>query len=962
MQAKPYDLQALLYEIKRASSLGMTDAQDLARITGVVLDHLGCATADEAWDRLYTDWKDLPRGTVMSGLRAGQILSVLPMLRFHQPVNDQQKLDELLHEANAHGPGGEHRRALVQVLGSTAGLQRLEDPADMEAELARLDQARSALPLGSPERDGLEANHAGLRAHLAQIGGGEDDFDSAVEDLARLRDSPVFDQGTRLAFDAQLAVFRAHQAVRREDEGALARHVRELETVVAQLSPDHMDRVGIESNLDVARGNLEILRARREGRLDRDPSAMGSDVADIHEVRRQIALLPREGQADQLGEAGVSRAARAMLAGDARGVVESMELVQDALDLLEPDDERWIRNAYKLGVSHCALAGMAGVPRVDRPGHLDQGISWLRHTARLAGGPDHPMWNALGMALASAHRHRGDNQLPGSRAKPLNHAESRRVGLDAVRAAAWSVLLQSGTAHAAEMGRRAGEQALDVARWCLADGAHDDAVRALDAGRGLVLHAATVAASVPDMLGALGQNGLADEWRRAAGASAAPDPDAVRGMEAAQGMEAALAAEPVASGPSSRLRRRVLQALAASPYRQKLLGVPTTAEIGQALRTMGRTALVYLVPGGDGVPGTALIVSADGTAKALRLPRLTLTAEPLAQYRSVGALGRTAGGPPAATAPRPPEPQRPSASASRAALERLCDWAGTAVMEPLLKELPRGLGRAPSVVLVPMAELGVVPWHAARLSGRRGARRYACQEAEVSYLPSARLLCEVATRPSTGVPPKALVVGNPTRDLYHAGEEAGAVFRTFYPDGELLGPGTATPAAVTDRLERREAGLLHLACHGVVEQGRRHSTYLLLSGGQLAAEELTEGTARYRHLELVVLAACSTSVSGHGYDEAYSLSTAFLVAGARSVLGSLWTVPDEATSVLMYMTHHYMRREGHPPGQALRNAQLWMLDDRRRPPAGMPADLVARVPLIDAADPVGWAGFTHLGW
>ncbi|MFD3658037.1 CHAT domain-containing protein [Streptomyces sp. NPDC058620] len=945
MQAKLYDLQALLYEIKQASTEGKGDAQDLTRITGLVLDHLGCATADEAWKRLYTDWKGLPRSTVMSGMRAGQILTILPMLRYHQPVSDQQKLDELLREADAYGPG-DRWRAMVAAVGSTSGLQQLENPDDMERALARIEQSRVALPPSSPERDALDVSHAALRAHLAQLGGGEDDFDSAVEDLARLRDSPTFDSGTRLGFDGQLAVFRSHQAVRREDETALAQHIHELETVIAQLTPDHMDRVGMEASLDVARGNLEILRARRWGRLDRDPSAMGSAAPAIDEVRRQIALLPREGQADRLGEAGISRAARALFAGDAEGVVEAMRLLQDALDLLEPDDERWIRNACTLGTGHCALAGMAGVPRVDRPRYLDQGISWLKHTLRLAGGPAHPLWNSMGMSLALAYRQRGDNQLFNARATRLNHAESRRVGLDAVRAAAWSVLLQSGTAHAAETGRRAGEQALDVARWCLADGAYDDAVRALDAGRGLVLHAATVAATVPDMLGALGQTGLADEWR-AAGA-----------VVSELGPEATLAARPMASGPSSRLRRRVLQALAASPHRQRLLDVPTTENIGQALRLMGRTALVYLVPGDDGVPGTALIVSAEGKTKGLQLPQLTVSAEPLANYQATGAPGRTAGGPPTATTP---QPQRPAPDEGRAALERLCHWAGMAVLEPLLKELPRSWDRAPSVVLVPMAELGVVPWHAARLPSRRGSRRYACQEAEISYLPSARLLCEVAARPSTGAR-QALVVGNPTRDLHHAGEEAEAVFRTFYPDGELLGPGTATPAAVTDRLRRQRGGLLHLACHGVVEQGLRHSSYLLLSGGRLAAEELTEGTARYRHLEVVVLAACSTNVSGHGYDEAYSLSTAFLVAGARSVLGSLWPVPDEATSMLMYMTHHYMRREGHPPGQALRNAQLWMLDDRRQPPPGMPVDLVARVPLIDAADPAGWAGFTHLGW
>ncbi|MFF8616092.1 CHAT domain-containing protein [Streptomyces sp. NPDC015350] len=943
MQAKPYDLQSILYEIQQSLTGGRTAAQDLTGVADLVLDRLGCATADEAWERLCADWRDLPRGTALSGMRAGQILSILPMLRYHRHVGDQRQLDELMAEAGAHGPDGQWR-ATVTAIGSTSGLQRIEGPADMEAALVRIEQSRAAFPPDSPQRDALDLAHAGIRAHLAQNGGGEDDFDSAVEDMARLRDSPAFDAGTRLGIDGQLAVFRSHQATRREDEAALARHIGELEDVVAKLSPDHMDRLGMESNLDVARANLEILRGRRTGRFLPDSSGMVA-TSDLDEVRRQIALLPREGQADRLGEAGISSVGRALLAGNARGAIEAMELLHEALDLLEPDDERWIRNAQVLGSAHLMLGGTASVPVADRPGHLDQGISWLKHTLRLAGGPAHPLWNSLGMSLASGYRVRGDSRVFDGRAARIDHAEARRVGLDALRAATWGVLLQSGTAHAAETGRRAGEQALDVARWCLADGVHDEAVRALDAGRGLVLHAATVATTVPDMLHALGQDDLADEWRAAPGAAPDPEPGAV------------VPAPRAAPGPSSRLRRRVLQALAASPHRRQLLDVPALVDIGRALRAMDRAALVYLVPDGDGVPGTALIVFADGTTKTLRLPELTLSASPLTEYQAIGTSGRTAGGPPTASASRP---QPPTPDEGRAVLERLCAWAGRAVMGPLLKELPGGPGRPPAVVLVPMAELGAVPWHAARLPVRRGAPRYACHEAEISYTPSARLLCEVAGRPSAGIR-QALVVGDPTRDLYHAGKEAEAVFRTFYPDGEFLGPGTATPAAVLDRLGRQHGGMLHLACHGEVRRGGRNSAYLKLSGGDLNAEELTEGTARYRHLELVVLAACSTNVSGHGHDEAYSLSTAFLVAGARSVLGSLWPVPDEATSVLMYMTHHYMRREGRPPGKALRDAQLWMLDEGRRAPAGMPADMAARVPLIDVADPTGWAGFTHLG-
>ncbi|MEV5977668.1 CHAT domain-containing protein [Streptomyces sp. NPDC052114] len=948
MPGKTYDLHALTWEVKNAADQGMTGAQDLNRLTELVLDRLGCATGAEAYAMLYADWRALPAGTLISGMRAGQVLTILPMLRYDAQLPGHQ-LDELRDAAREHGPSDAQWQAMITTVGSSSGMQYPtgENPSAMEADLARLEQARALLPPGSPQRDAVDLQHAALRAHLAQLGGGDDDFDSAVDDIARLRDSPIFDEGLRLAVDGQLASFRAQQAVRREDADALAEQIRLQEAVLARLPADHMDRLGMQSALDIDRSNLAILRARREGGLL--PPVTPSGQPPVDEVRRQIAGLPRNARADRLVETGTSRLARALFADAPHEVADAMGLLDEALGLIEPDDDRWVRAAATLGNAHLLQGQRARASRAERAHDRDQGISWLTHALRLTEGPEHPLRVTTGMSLASAYRVRGDAHRPHSRARALNHAEARRVGLDAVRAASWSALLQSGTAHAAQSARRAGERALDVARWCLADGALDDAVRALDSGRGLVLHAATVSATVPEMLDSVGAAALADEWR-AAGA-VGPELD----------QEAALTGRAAASGPSSRLRRRALEALGTSPVRRRILDVPSPGDIGDALRTMGATALVYLVPAGDGVPGTALAVAADGTVSALQLPGLTLEAAQLTRYHAqVGAV-RDAGGPPTA-APPPPAAPTPPPDGGRA-LERLCDWAGSTVMGPLLDHLPRGYGTAPTVALVPMGELGVVPWHAARLPGRRGTRPYACQRAQISAVPSARMLCEVAARPGAGTGARdALVVGDPTQDLRHAGEEAAAVHRAFHPGGDLLGPGTATPAAVRSWLRRQRGGVLHLACHGVVRHGERHSAHLVLSGGDLTAEELTEGTPGYRGLELVLLAACRTHVSGRGYDEAYSLATAFLVAGARSVIGSMWPVPDEATSLLMYMTHHYLHADALPPGQALRRAQLWMLNDSRQPPPEMPPHLLSQVPHIRSTDLTGWAGFTHLGW
>jgi CHAT domain-containing protein len=92
----------------------------------------------------------------------------------------------------------------------------------------------------------------------------------------------------------------------------------------------------------------------------------------------------------------------------------------------------------------------------------------------------------------------------------------------------------------------------------------------------------------------------------------------------------------------------------------------------------------------------------------------------------------------------------------------------------------------------------------------------------------------------------------------------------------------------------------------------------------LEASELELGNA-----ELVTLSACDTgrgrTAGGEGV---LGLQRAFQVAGARSVVASLWKVPDEHTHQLM--REFYRRVWADKPvgkAEALRQAQLWMLEN-----------------------------------
>ncbi|MGK5682178.1 CHAT domain-containing protein [Actinoplanes sp. URMC 104] len=288
----------------------------------------------------------------------------------------------------------------------------------------------------------------------------------------------------------------------------------------------------------------------------------------------------------------------------------------------------------------------------------------------------------------------------------------------------------------------------------------------------------------------------------------------------------------------------------------------------------------------------------------------------------------------------------------------LCRWAWTAAMEPLLRR--SGLHRDDGplrLVLVPTGPLSSVPWHAAfHTDGQR--RHYAVEEAVISYAVSGRAFVESA-RESTRTVKSVLIVGDPTGDLPHAGVEARAIGAAFYPDAAFAD----SPAAVLDWIATAAPGpsLLHLACHGRTDPAHPADACLRLSGGELTARRLLDASRTAElEIEQVFLAACTTGLTGLDHDEAFSLTTAFLAAGARTAFGSLWQVPDAETSVLMFVVHHHLA-QGCAPVDALHRAQLWMLDPDRRPPAGMPPELARHCTGPRPSEPRCWAAFTHQG-
>lgn len=126
--------------------------------------------------------------------------------------------------------------------------------------------------------------------------------------------------------------------------------------------------------------------------------------------------------------------------------------------------------------------------------------------------------------------------------------------------------------------------------------------------------------------------------------------------------------------------------------------------------------------------------------------------------------------------------------------------------------------------------------------------------------------------------------------------------------GALAGS-QATRHEVMSRLPN--ARLVHVACHAGFDAVEPLRSGITLADGALTAAEVM---AMRLDAELVVLSACESGLAGSlGGDELAGLALAFMHAGARALVVSLWRVDDAATSTLMRTFYERLRRQGPAP-------------------------------------------------
>ena len=288
-----------------------------------------------------------------------------------------------------------------------------------------------------------------------------------------------------------------------------------------------------------------------------------------------------------------------------------------------------------------------------------------------------------------------------------------------------------------------------------------------------------------------------------------------------------------------------------------------------------------------------------------------------------------------------------------------------ALYDALLAPVPTAM-RKGQLVVVRDGPLHLVPFDGFIDNGGR----YVAETHTVIYEPSATsfyLLTSQRHSPTSaarallavgGVPysPTELKHASVTRgyepealsDLPASKDEVIAADAALPGAGNLLLIGSRATESAFKSAANSQYRIIHLAVHGYASTTERnHSALVLLSDpaagedGSLQASEIVQLRL---NSDLVILSACDTAVGPiEGEEGIAALSSAFLLAGARSVVSTLWSIDD--TFSLFLMKQFYKHLAAHETvAAALTAAKRDMLRQYGA-----------------AAVPYYWAGFTLEG-
>ncbi len=217
---------------------------------------------------------------------------------------------------------------------------------------------------------------------------------------------------------------------------------------------------------------------------------------------------------------------------------------------------------------------------------------------------------------------------------------------------------------------------------------------------------------------------------------------------------------------------------------------------------------------------------------------------------------------------------------------------------------------AERLVIVPFGTLHALPF-AALFDGAR----FLAERFEIHTAPSASIACRPHRTVARHLYDRALVVGVADQDAPLISREIREIAALSPCD--VLEGAQATITAVRSAVRGRR--LIHLACHGRFIASLPAASGLKLADAWMPVRDLLDLEL---DADLVVLTGCETG--RHAVDageELTGIARAFLAAGARCVVTTLWPVRDDLAIAIATDFHRRLLTEQRPSA-ALRDAML----------------------------------------
>jgi CHAT domain-containing protein/tetratricopeptide (TPR) repeat protein len=244
-----------------------------------------------------------------------------------------------------------------------------------------------------------------------------------------------------------------------------------------------------------------------------------------------------------------------------------------------------------------------------------------------------------------------------------------------------------------------------------------------------------------------------------------------------------------------------------------------------------------------------------------------------------------------------------------------------------------------TITIIPDRALHGLPFGALKVPGKP---QYLIQNFPIVVSPTlAHFLTSNGTQPS-----RDAIVGFGSQNGGSTEFRELAALTEIYPQSSTFTGNQVDKRSFLEGL--KTAGVFHYAGHSATDAIDPLRSSILLDGNRSGPNSVTAvdiSQQRLMNNAVVILSSCDSAV-GNSRDGigVRGLTSAFLIGGAGSVVGSLWPVEASSTAELMIRFHRAFASSKMPVATALREAQLAFLNT-----------------FPDRSHPYYWSGFVVTG-